>query len=120
MPLHLHWSDHFQFIDLNSHSFEILDQIACNITICPIARCKWIWQNTALGQAEQDPDLPRSSSNVLGKVQCQSPLFNGVVGQVEVQVGQVNLRGSLPCSENNVLQTMLHPAKAFVLPDSDL
>ena len=72
-----------------------------------------------MGQAEQDPDLPRSSSNVLGKVLSRSPLFNGVVGQVEVQVGQVNFRASLPCSEN-VLQPMLHPAKAFELPDSDL
>ena len=30
-------------------------------------------------------------------------------GQVEVPAGQVNLRGSLPCSENNVLQHVLHP-----------
>ena len=32
-----------------------------------------------------------------------------VVGQVEVKAGQVNFRGSLPRSENNVLQPMLHP-----------
>ena len=28
---------------------------------------------------------------------------------MEVPAGQVNFRGSLPCSENNVLQPMLHP-----------
>ena len=32
-----------------------------------------------------------------------------MAGQVEVLVGQVNFRGSLPRSENNVLQPMLHP-----------
>ena len=60
-----------------------------------------------MGQAEQDPDLPCSASNVLGKVQSQ-----GVPGQVEVPVRQVNFRGSLPLSENNVLQPMLHPEAA--------
>ena len=29
---------------------------------------------------------------------------------MEVPAGQVNFRGSLHCSENNVLQPMLHPA----------
>ena len=52
----------------------------------------------AIGQAEQDPGLPRSASNVLGKIPI-SPLFNRVAGQVEVPAGQVNFRGSLPCSE---------------------
>ena len=42
---------------------------ACNITTCPIASCKWIWRKTAVVQAEQDPGLPCSTSNVLGKVQ---------------------------------------------------
>ena len=28
---------------------------------------------------------------------------------MEVPEGQVNFRGSLPCSQNNVLQPMLHP-----------
>ena len=36
-----------------------------------------------------------------------------VAGQVEVPVGQVNFRGSLPRSANNVLQPMLHPARAW-------
>ena len=61
-----------------------------------------------MGQAEQDPDLPRSASNVLGKVQ-----YNRVAGQVEVPAGQVNFRGSLPRSANNVLQPMLHPDKCM-------
>ena len=40
-----------------------------------------------------------------------SPLLNTVAGKVEVLAGQVNFRGSLPRSENNVLQPMarLHP-----------
>ena len=41
---------------------------ACNITTCPIASCKWIRQKTANGQAEQDPNLPRSAINALGRV----------------------------------------------------
>ena len=57
----------------------------------------------AMGQAQQNPDLPRLAI---------SPLFNRVAGQVEVPAGQVNLRGSLPRSENNVLQPMLQPARA--------
>ena len=61
-----------------------------------------------MGQAEQDPDLPRSVSNILGKVQYNLCLT--VAGQVEVPAGQVNFRVSLPCSANNVLQPMLHPA----------
>ena len=60
-----------------------------------------------MGQAEQDPDLPRLASNVLGKV--PSHLNLTVVGQVEVPAGQVNLRASLHRSENNVLKPMLHP-----------
>ena len=38
-----------------------------------------------------------------------SSLFNRVSGQVEVPAGQVNFRGSLLRSENNVLQPILHP-----------
>ena len=38
-------------------------------------------------------------------------MFNRVAGQVEVPAGQVNLRVSLPRSENNVLQPMLHPGE---------
>ena len=59
-------------------------------------------------EAEQDPDLPLSASNVLGYP--TSPLFNKVAGQVEVPAGPVNFRGSCPRSENDVLQPMLHPA----------
>ena len=36
--------------------------------------------------------------------QYNSPLFNRVAGQVEVPAGQVNFRGSLPCSASNVLE----------------
>ena len=32
-------------------------------------RCKWFWQKTKMGQAEQDPDLPCLAISVLGKVQ---------------------------------------------------
>ena len=42
---------------------------ACNITTGPVASCECIRQKTAMGQAEQDPDLPCSASYVLGKVQ---------------------------------------------------
>ena len=76
------------------------------ITTAPVASCKGIQQKMAMGQAIQDPDLPCSASNVLGKV---SPLFYRVAGQVEMPAGQVNLKGSLPCSENNILQPMVHP-----------
>ena len=43
-------------------------EVVCKITTCTIASCKWIWQGTAIGQAEQDPNLPCSASNVLGRV----------------------------------------------------
>ena len=61
-----------------------------------------------MGQAERGPDLPRSASNVLGPSPIL-PFFNRVAGQVKVTAGQVNFRGSLPCSENNDLQPMLLP-----------
>ena len=61
-----------------------------------------------MGQAEQDPDLPRLAINVSGKVQSHLCIIR-VAGQREVQTGQVNFRGSLPRSENSVLQPMLHP-----------
>ena len=68
-----------------------------------------------MGQAEQDSDMPCSASNVLGKVQSHlSPLFNRVAGQMEVPTGPVNLRDSLPHSENSVLQHMLHPGDVNV------
>ena len=41
--------------------------------------------------------------------QCNSPLVNRVAEQVEVPVGQVNFRGSLPCSASNDLEPMFHP-----------
>ena len=74
-----------------------------------LPRCKLQMSSakTAMGQAEQEPDLPRSASNVLGKV--QSLLCLTMAGRVEVQAGQVNFRGSLPRAANNVLQPFLHP-----------
>ena len=66
-----------------------------------------------MGQAEQDPDLPRSASNVLGKV--QSHLYLTVAGQVEVLAGEVNFMGSLPRLENNVFRPMLHPVGVNLL-----
>ena len=62
----------------------------------------------AIGQAEQVPNLPRSASYV-ESFQCNSHLFNRVAGQVEVLAGQVNFRGSLPCSASKVLEPVLHP-----------
>ena len=41
-------------------------------------------------------------------------MFNRVVGQVEGLAGQVNFKGSLPRSENNVLQPMLHPDLSYL------
>ena len=75
----------------------------------------------ALGQAEQDPDLPRSvsfwdNSNVLGKVQSHL-CFKTVAGQAELLAGQVNFRGSFPRSVNNVLLPILHPATYSKLLD---
>ena len=64
-----------------------------------------------MGQAEQDPDLPRSASNVLGKV--QSHLYLTVRGQVEVLAGEVFM-GSLPHLEN-VFRPMLHPVGVNLL-----
>ena len=65
----------------------------------------------AIGQAEQDPNLSHSANNVWAEPsQCNSLLFNRVEGQAEVPAGQVNLRGSFPCSASNVLEPMLHPA----------
>ena len=57
----------------------------------------------AIGQAEQDPNLPHLASNVL------SSLYLTVAGQVEVPVGLVNLSGSLPHSANKFLEPLLHP-----------
>ena len=61
-----------------------------------------------MGQAEQDPDLLRSDKLYFGQ-SLISPMFNRVAGQVEVPTGQVNFRGSLPRSVNDLLQPMLHP-----------
>ena len=47
-------------------------------------------------------------------LQYNSPLFNRVAGQVEVLVGQVNYRGSLPCSASNILEPILHPALQII------
>ena len=83
----------------------------CKITTCPIASCKWFWQKTASRQAEQDPNLPCSASNV-----TQLSLK---VGQVELLVGQVNFRGSLPCSASNVMESRL-PILFFLVKRSVL
>ena len=69
---------------------DISRRAACNITTCPVASCKWIWLKTTMGQPEQDPDLPRLASNVLGKVQYNLC----VAGQVDVAAGQVNFEVS--------------------------
>ena len=61
-----------------------------------------------MGQADQDPDLPRLASDVLGKGQSHLCLTEKQ-GKWKCWQGQVNFRGSLPQSENNVLQPMLHP-----------
>ena len=44
-------------------------------------------------------------------LQCNSPLFNGVAGEVEIPAGQVNFSSvlSLPRLASNVLEPMLHP-----------
>ena len=49
---------------------------------------------TAIGQAGQDPNLPRLASDQYFEqsFQCNSPLFNRVAGQVELPAGQVNLQ----------------------------
>ena len=60
------------------------------------------FQKTAKGQAEHDPDLPCSASDLLGKV--ESHLYLTVAGQVEMPTGQANFRGSLPRSENILSQ----------------
>ena len=65
--------------------------------------------NMAIGQAKQEPKLPRSASNVMGRV-LELLLFNRVAGQVEVPARQVNFRVSLPRSASNVLEPMFHPA----------
>ena len=63
-----------------------------------------------MGQAEQDPDLPPLASNILAKVQFH--LYLTVAGQVEVLAGEVNFRGSLPRSENNVFSTYVAPCRS--------
>ena len=75
-------------------------------------------------QAEQDFNLPRLVNNALGGVlamlQCNSPLFNRVAGQVEVVAGQVNFRGCLPRLASNVLEPMLHPALLYIFSNKVL
>ena len=100
------------FISVSSFQVNVINPLPlCNITTCPVASCKWIWQiKTATGQAEQDPNLPAQKVMFLAwSSQCNSPLFNRVAWQVEVLAGQVNFRGSLPCLASDVLKPMLHP-----------
>ena len=61
------------------------------------------------GQAEQDPDLPRSASNVLGKVQCHLCLTEWR-GKWKCWKGKSTLGAACPAHENNILPPMLHPA----------
>ena len=67
----------------------------CNITTCLVAS---ELTKTAMVQAEQDPDLPRSRSNVLGKV--VSPLFKSARASIDGWWGKSTLG-------NNVWQPIL-------------
>ena len=85
-------------------------QTACNITNYPLAsefneKCQLGKQNKTLTCPTWQEMFWAESS------QCNSPLLNRVAGQLEVPTGQVNFRGSLPCSASNVLEPMLHPVK---------
>ena len=76
---------------------------ACNMTISPIARRKWIQQKWQSGKQNWTLTCPaRQVMFWAESLQCNSPLFNRVAMQVEVPAGQVNFRGSLPCSARNV------------------
>ena len=76
--------------------------------------CMGIQQKMAIGQAEWNPNLPTWQVMFLAEfLQCVSPLFYRVAGQVKVLAGQVNFRGSLPPSASNVLKPMLHPEVVF-------
>ena len=68
----------------------------------------------AIGQAEQDSTLPLWQVVFwAASLQCNSPLFNRVAGQVEVPPWPVNFRGSLPRSASTVLEPILHLAGYF-------
>ena len=81
---------------------------ACNITACPVAsEFSKKWQSS-----KQNKTLTCPAQQVMFLVeslQCNSPLFNRVVGQVDVPAEPIDFRGSLPCSASNVLEPMLHP-----------
>ena len=86
---------------------------ACNITTCLIA--------SEFGKKRQSGKQNKTSTCTARQVmflaeslQCNSasansPLLNIVPGQVEVQPGQVNFRGSLPGLASHLLEPMLHP-----------
>ena len=81
-----------------------------NITTCPIASCKSIWQKWQSGKQNKTLTCPAQQVMFWAEsLQCNSPLFNRVAGQVEVPTGQVSFRGSLPRSARNILESMLHP-----------
>ena len=66
----------------------------------------------AMGQAEQDPDLPRSASSVLGKVQSHLCLkkITEWRGKGKCRRGKSTLGQLAPLRFNlTVLQSMLHP-----------
>ena len=65
----------------------------------------------AIEQAEKDPNLPSSASNVLSGVLAiyNSPFFDRVAGQVKMPAGLVNVRVSLLHETSHVLEPLLHP-----------
>ena len=71
----------------------------------------------AIGQAEQDPNLPRSASNEVmfwaESSQCNSLLFLKQSGGTSGSA--VNLRGSVLRSSSNVLEATLQPGDTSML-----
>ena len=79
-------------------------------TTCPIASCKSICQKWQSGKQNKTLTCPAQQVMFWAEsLQCNSPLFNRVAGQVEGPTGQVSFRGSLPRSARNILESMLHP-----------
>ena len=70
-------------------------------------------EKTAMGQAEQDPDLPPSASYVLGNVQFH--LYLTVAGHVEVLAGESTLGAACPAQKIMFFRPMLHPVGVNLL-----
>ena len=67
------------------------------IHACPIANYKGFRQKTANGQAEQDPNLPRSSSNVLSPRNVTRLIsLTEWQGKWKCQQGKLTLRPACP------------------------